>query len=142
MPSDGSLKTLKPSESTPQQRRNALIAIALATVIQVIGQFLIKRGTAELGENPSLLETAIGMIMIPSIFFGYAMYGLFTIVMIWALRRGELSMLYPMMALSYVWVMIVSILWLREPVNAAEILGVAVIVSGVAVLGRGEAIRS
>lgn len=119
-----------------------MIAIALATVIQVIGQFLIKQGTAELGTNPSLLETAVGMIMIPSIFFGYAMYGLFTIVMIWALRRGELSMLYPMMALSYVWVMIVSILWLREPVNAAEILGVAVIVSGVAVLGRGEASRS
>lgn len=133
---------MKPSESTSQQRRNALIAIALATVIQVIGQFLIKRGTGELGTNPTLFETAIGMFTIPSIFFGYVMYGLFTVVMVWALRRGELSLLYPVMALSYVWVMILSILWLREPVNAPEILGVAVIVSGVAVLGRGEASRS
>jgi drug/metabolite transporter (DMT)-like permease len=133
---------LQPSESTPQQRRNALIAIACATMIQVIGQLLIKRGTAELGPSPTLVQTAMGMVTILPLFLGYACYGLFTVIMVFALRHGELSMLYPIMALSYVWVTIVSILFLHEPVNAAEMLGVAVIVGGVAVLGRGEAGRS
>jgi drug/metabolite transporter (DMT)-like permease len=133
---------LKPTESTPKQRRNALIAIACATFIQVIGQLLIKRGTAELAPNPTLIQTAMGMVTILPLFMGYAMYGLFTVIMVFALRHGELSMLYPIMALSYVWVTIVSIIWLNEPVNAAEMLGVLVIVGGVAVLGLGEKQRS
>ncbi len=132
---------MQPTESTPKQRRTALIAIACATIIQVIAQLLIKRGTAELVPNPTLIQTSMGMVTILPLFTGYAMYGLFTMIMVFALRHGELSMLYPIMALSYVWVTIVSILWLQEPVNFAEMLGVAVIVSGVAVLGRGEAQR-
>lgn len=124
--------------STPRQRRNALLAVACATLIQVAGQLLIKQGAARLGASPTLLESAIGMITIPQLFLGYALYGVFTVVMVFALKHGELSMLYPIMALSYVWVTVVSVLWLNEPVNVAEIAGVAVIVLGVAVLGRGS----
>jgi drug/metabolite transporter (DMT)-like permease len=129
---------LSATASTPRQRRNALLAVACATLIQVAGQLLIKQGAARLGASPTLLESAIGMITIPQLFLGYALYGVFTVVMVFALKHGELSMLYPIMALSYVWVTVVSVLWLNEPVNVAEIAGVAVIVLGVAVLGRGS----
>jgi drug/metabolite transporter (DMT)-like permease len=129
---------LTATESTPQQRRNALIAVACATLIQVAGQLLIKQGAAQLGGSPTLVESAIGMITIPQLFLGYMLYGVFTVVMVFALKHGELSMLYPVMALSYVWVTVASVVWLREPVNLAEIAGVAVIVFGVAVLGRGS----
>jgi multidrug transporter EmrE-like cation transporter len=129
---------LSATASTPRQRRNALLAVACATLIQVAGQLLIKQGAARLGASPTLLESAIGMITVPQLFLGYALYGVFTVVMVFALKHGELSMLYPIMALSYVWVTVVSVLWLNEPVNVAEIAGVAVIVLGVAVLGRGS----
>jgi multidrug transporter EmrE-like cation transporter len=46
------------------------------------------------------------------------------------------------MALSYVWVTVASVVLLKEAVNAPEIAGVAVIVCGVAVLGRGESVRA
>ncbi|MEP6963433.1 MAG: hypothetical protein ABI995_15235 [Acidobacteriota bacterium] len=124
--------------ATPQQRRTALIAVALATMIQVVGQILIKRGADALGPSPSLAETAIGMVTILPLFCGYAMYGLFTVIMVFALRHGELSMLYPIMALSYVWVSIVSVVVFHEPISALQMIGVGVIVSGVAVLGRGS----
>lgn len=114
--------------------------MACATLIQVAGQLLIKQGAAQLGASPTLLDSALGMVTIPHLFFGYTLYGLFTVIMVFALRHGELSMLYPIMALSYVWVTVVSVLWLGEPVNLAEMAGVAVIVIGVAVLGRGEAV--
>ncbi|MEO5923859.1 MAG: hypothetical protein ABIR70_08545 [Bryobacteraceae bacterium] len=126
------------SQSTPEQRRNALIAVACATIIQTIAQLLIKQGTLSLGENPSLFDALRGMFTILPLFGGYALYGLFTIIMVFALRHGELSMLYPTMALSFVWVTVASALWLHEPVNAMEIAGIAAIIGGVALLGRGD----
>jgi drug/metabolite transporter (DMT)-like permease len=132
---------LTTSDSSPQRRRNAAIAVGAATVIQVAGQLLIKRGAAQLGPDPTLLQTAIGMLTIPPLFAGYVLYGVFTVIMVFALRRAELSLLYPIMALTYVWVAAVSVLWLKEPISLAGMAGVAVIVSGVAVLGKGETVR-
>jgi multidrug transporter EmrE-like cation transporter len=129
---------LTATHSTAAQRRNALIAVACATVIQTVAQLLIKEGTRTLGENPSLADAALGMFTILPLFGGYALYGLFTIIMVFALRHGELSMLYPTMTLSFVWVTIVSAVWLHEPVNALEIAGIAAIVGGVGLLGRGD----
>lgn len=125
-------------QSTPQQRRNAILAIACAAIIQVIGQLLIKRGAAQLGEDPSLLQTLIGMFTIPALFAGYACYGLFTVIMVLALKHAELSLLYPIMSMTYVWLPVISVLWLGEPINTQIIAGIAVITLGVAVLGRGE----
>lgn len=128
---------MSPTSSTPTQRRNALIAVACATVIQTVAQLLIKQGSDRLGEHASLLDAAVGMFTILPLFAGYALYGLFTVIMVFALKHGELSMLYPVMALSYIWVPIVSVVWFHEPVNVIQMLGISVIVGGVAILGRG-----
>ena len=112
--------------------------VACATLIQVVGQLLIKAGTEQLPPEPTLMQTAMGMITILPLFLGYACYGLFTVIMVLALRHGELSMTFPILALSYVWVAGASAVWLGESMNAAKIAGVAIIVGGVAYLGRGE----
>jgi multidrug transporter EmrE-like cation transporter len=124
--------------STPRQRRNAIIAIACAAIIQVIGQLLIKQGSKELAENATMIETAIGMITIPYLFAGYACYGLFTVIMVLALKHAELSLLYPIMSMTYVWLPLISVLWLGEPINMTIIAGIMVITAGIAVLGKGE----
>jgi drug/metabolite transporter (DMT)-like permease len=46
-------------------------------------------------------------------------------------------MLYPIIALTYVWVTLLSYTILHEPPNTFKNIGIAVIVMGVAVLGRG-----
>jgi len=125
-------------KSTPKQRRNAILAIACAAIIQVVGQLLIKQGASQLGESPSLLQTLIGMFTILPLFSGYACYGLFTVIMVLALKHAELSVLYPIMSLTYVWLPLISVFWLGEAINAPIIAGIAVITLGVAVLGRGE----
>ena len=129
---------LPSSQSTPKQRRKAIFAIAAAAIIQVVGQILIKNGAAQLGANPSILHTAIGMVTIPSLFAGYACYGLFTVIMVLALKHAELSLLYPIMSMTYVWLPVISVLWLGESINAMIMVGIGVITMGVAVLGRGE----
>jgi drug/metabolite transporter (DMT)-like permease len=51
------------------------------------------------------------------------------------LRDEELSVVYPVISLTYVWVAGLSIWLFGESVNLPKILGVLVIVAGVAVLG-------
>jgi len=106
-------------------------------VLGAAAQILIKSGAGALGAHASLADTAIGMITIPALFFGYALYGMYTVVLVLALRRGELSVLYPVIALTFVWVTIASVVVFHEQMNAAKLAGIAIIMAGVAVLGKG-----
>jgi uncharacterized membrane protein len=68
---------------------------------------------------------------------GYVLYGINTLMLVLALREGELSMLYPIIALTYVWVTLLSYSLLHETPNLYKNIGIATIVLGVGVLGRG-----
>lgn len=99
---------------------------------------MIKAGTDVLPPDPTLMQTFLGMFTILPLFAGYACYGLFTVIMVLALRHAELSMTFPILALGYVWVAAASVLLRNESMNVSKISGVAIIVIGVAVLGRGN----
>jgi drug/metabolite transporter (DMT)-like permease len=118
------------------KRRKAVFIMIACTLIGAAAQVLIKIGAAHL-EHAGLLATAIGIFTIPTLFFGYSLYGVFAMLMVYALRHGELSILYPVIALSYVWVTILSLVVFHESMNPLKVIGVAIIVGGVTVLGRG-----
>ena len=67
---------------------------------------------------------------------GLALYGVSTLLLVLALRDGELSLLYPVIALTYVWVTILSLIIFHDKANPLRLTGIAIIVIGVAVLGR------
>jgi len=67
---------------------------------------------------------------------GYCLYGINTLLLMLALRDGELSMLYPIIALTYVWVNVLSIYFFHEAMNLIKASGIALIIGGVALLGR------
>ena len=106
---------------------------------------LIKRGTTMM---PPLYDAAAGSVMSQApmiawkilsnvpLFGGLACYGISTILLVLALRYGELSVLYPIIALTYVWVSILSVGLLGETLNVFKVLGLVFIVLGVGVLGR------
>ncbi|HEY2845181.1 MAG TPA: hypothetical protein VGJ09_16075 [Bryobacteraceae bacterium] len=126
--------------STPeeaQQRRSFLLVVS-CTVIGAAAQVLIKQGAGALGANPTLLHTALAMLFTPALFAGYSLYGISTVLLVLALRHGQLSLLYPVFALTYVWVTILSVLVFHESMNAFKLAGIAIIVGGIAVLGRGQ----
>ena len=85
-----------------------------------------------------MLDTAIGILTTPKLFAGYALYGVVTLMMVLALRHAELSIIYPVIALSYVWVSILSVVMFHEATNGFKLAGVVVIISGVAILGMGQ----
>ena len=52
-----------------------------------------------------------------------------------SLKQGELSIIYPIMALTFIWVTLFSAFLLLEPVSISRWIGVGMIFVGVAVLG-------
>jgi multidrug transporter EmrE-like cation transporter len=127
---------LRPAAVRDQHQIRSLLLVLFCTFLNAASQVFIKKGTASLGAHPSMLETAIGIFTRPMLFSGYALLGVSTVLLILALRRGELSLLYPVLTLGYVWVTILSVVIFQDSMNIFKIGGVAVIISGVAVLGR------
>jgi drug/metabolite transporter (DMT)-like permease len=102
-----------------------------STLIAAAGQILIKNGANTLAHaSPWAMLTNIPLMG------GYSLYGLFTLLFVYALRDEELSFVYPIISLSYVWVTGLSIWLFHEAANPFKLLGVLTIVAGVAVLGK------
>ena len=63
--------------------------------------------------------------------FGLLLYGSATILYVYMLRYGELSMLYPIISLSYVWVLFFSVWLFNESLTWTKFTGVMLILGGV-----------
>jgi len=119
-----------------QQRRRSVLIVVACTLMGAVAQVLIKLGASHLA-HASLAATFWSIFTVPTLFIGYCLYGLFAVLMVYALRYGELSILYPVIALTFVWVTILSAVIFHEAMNPMKIAGIAVIIAGVAVLGLG-----
>lgn len=139
-----------PRTSTDRQKRIALWMVIAFTLLASIAQIFIKTGANALNRIPpaSVTSLAVGsmhfqlstiviaaLTSIP-LMGGLALYGVGAVMMVLALQHGELSVLYPVISLSYVWVAILSVLIFHEHMNAYRVGGIAVIIAGVAILGR------
>jgi drug/metabolite transporter (DMT)-like permease len=116
--------------------------VFLCTLLGAAGQVLIKMG-AKGSATAAPWTTVAGiwanlwaMATNPSLIGGYALYALMTVAFIYALRDEELSIMYPIISLTYVWVAGLSAWLFGETVNLHKVLGVLIIVAGVGVLGK------
>jgi multidrug transporter EmrE-like cation transporter len=123
---------------SPQHHRRSVFFVFCCTLIGAAAQVLIKTGAVTLGDHPSLVKTAIGILTTLPLFVGYSMYGISMVLLVLALRHGELSALYPVFALTFVWVTILSVTVFHETLNVSKLAGIVLIVGGVATLGRGS----
>jgi multidrug transporter EmrE-like cation transporter len=120
----------------PAQQRRSFLLVAGSTIICSGAQILIKKGAGALGQNPTMVQTALAMVLTPALFAGYSLYGISTVLLVLALRHGQLSLLYPVFAMNYVWVTILSVVVFHESMNPYKLAGILTIVAGIAVLGR------
>jgi len=116
----------------PLSRSAQIAVVAGCTIFNALAQMLFKFGTQKM-DHLSLSWVLLNW----NLMGGLALYGAFTVLMVLALRDGELSTLFPVISLSYVWVTLLSIWVFNESMNLLKGLGVATIVLGVGMLGRG-----
>lgn len=113
-------------------RRQPVGLVFCCTILGAAAQILMKTGA-----NHMTHAGIMGMLTNMPLMGGYCLYGLSTLLLVLALKDGELSLLYPVIALTYVWVMVLSYLIFHDNFNLWKVLGVAFIVVGVTVLGKG-----
>jgi uncharacterized membrane protein len=111
-------------------RRNSILLVFACTILGSAAQLLIKTGMSHFSPHVMALMTNLPLIA------GYTLYGINTLMMVLALKNGEMSMLYPIIALTYVWTTLLSYTLLAEPSNIYKNVGIITIVLGVAVMGR------
>ncbi len=117
-----------------------IIQIIIALILGVAGQFLFKGGTESLNVSISGLSGPFiliwRMLTNPSIFWGLFCYGLSTVFYILALKEKEISLVYPMIASSYILVVLFAWLFKHEAVSPIRWVGVLVITLGVILISR------
>jgi len=113
---------------------------------------LIKTGAGQLGVHVTLIDVlhdpllifrfGLGIASNVKLFCGYCLYGVNTFLMALALKGRELSRLYPIIALTYVWVTLLSLFFLSEQMNFFRAMGIVFIVGGVSILGLKQATKN
>lgn len=106
--------------------------VFIATIIGAFGALFLKYGANTMTRKSVLSFLNIQLLI--GIFF----YGLSSVFFLIALKNGELSVLYPLTSLSYIWISLLSIKMLSEKMNLYKWLGIASILVGVTMIGLGS----
>jgi drug/metabolite transporter (DMT)-like permease len=109
----------------------AIALVILGTIAGAFGPILLKKGSKKFSLNP------IKLLKNYPIVGGFFLYCLGTMLFIAALRGGELSVLYPLVSVTYIWVAFLSKRFLKEKMNKYKWAGILLIILGVAFIGIG-----
>ena len=106
----------------------------------VIGQLSLKHGMNSIGEIELDVSSLPGMLVRsfgnPYVLLGYIIYGVSSLSWLVVISRVELSLAYPMIAVGYVLIVILSRILFAEHVTPLRFVGTLVICFGVFLLSR------
>ena len=102
------------------------IMILIMTLSGSMGAFFLKKGM-----NKIQIITLIGLLKIPELYVGGALYVVGAVSNIFLLRIMPYTVVYPITSLTYVWTMVISALFLKERITVNKVVAVGFIVSGI-----------
>lgn len=108
-----------------------ILIVIFCSVLGAFGQIFFSKASQNLSLN------FIELYRNYNFFIGLVLYGLSTIIYVYVLKYGEVTTLYPIISLSYIWVMLLGHLMLSESLNAYKIIGSLGIVFSVGIIIRG-----
>ncbi len=110
----------------------SILLVVVATLFTSVAQLSFKLGSTAEGFyfGPFPIN--------PIVIAGFLLYAVAAFLFIQALKGKQLSLLYPLWSLSFVWIFIVSMFFLGEAVNMINWLGIVFIMIGLSLIGRGE----
>lgn len=110
----------------------AFLTIILCTVCTTFAAIANKEGA-----------TRLEMSLKGTILNGYLILGLFLLAMgmvllTISLKGGDVSVIYPFIATSYIWVTLLAPYFFNEPITMLKAIGVGLIVAGVIMINIGN----
>ena len=110
---------------------SSMLLVLLASFIGSFGAVFLKMGSAKLRDG-------LRQILNYRLAAGVAFYLLSTCFFVAAIRNGELTVLYPLVSLGYVWTMLWSRLFFKESFTQYKFVGLSLILVGVWFIGMGN----
>lgn len=109
---------------------SSILLVLLASFIGSFGAVFLKLGASKMqGGVRSILNIRLAI--------GVALFVGSSVPFVMGLKHGELSVLYPMVSLGYVWTLFWSRLFFGEPITRAKIGALAMILAGIVCIGVG-----
>lgn len=111
---------------------SSMMLMLVASLFGSFGAACLKSGAERLHFNVAsllrnyYLAAGIGLFLLSSYFF------------VLGVRDGELSVLYPMVSLGYIWTLFLSRIFFGEPFTRGKIAGLAMVLLGIVLLGLGN----
>ena len=106
-----------------------MLLVAVCTILLAAGQVLMKSAVNA--------NSTSSVFLSPWLILGVLSYMVGGIFLVVAFKFGDLSVLYPIIALGFVWVTAASMFFLGEQISLQQYLGTAVIIVGVSLVGYG-----
>ncbi len=106
--------------------------VVFGSVIGAFGALLFK-----LAANKGL-QTGKAMFLTIEFISGGFLYFISTIPFLIAIKFADITSLYPLVATSYIWVIVISKFFLNEKINLWKIAGILFIIMGVIFTGLGK----
>ncbi|MDQ2840041.1 MAG: hypothetical protein M3Y72_03185 [Acidobacteriota bacterium] len=116
--------------------RTPLSSILLILVSSFFGSFgavFLKLGAEHLRGSLARLFTNYWLAT------GIVLYLLSSIFYIMGVSQGQLTVLYPMVSLGYIWAILWARIFFKEPFTLAKVAGLALIIFGVSLINFGNA---
>lgn len=115
-------------------------ALAILSILMSVGaQFMLKAGMAAPIVQEGLKQgggaMVLGMLRSVHLWAGFAMYGASAVVWLGVLAKWDVSRAYPMVGLGFVLTALIGH-FLGEQVGPARLAGIALIVLGIALIGK------
>jgi undecaprenyl phosphate-alpha-L-ara4N flippase subunit ArnE len=105
----------------------AIGLVLLCTILVAATQIVFKQAAAAPGSN---------ILLQPLLWLGILMSLVAGVLLIIALKHGELSVLYPVIALGFIWVALVGVFFLGEKITTRQIIGMTIVIVGVSLIGH------
>jgi len=120
-----------------------LIILFIGLVFESTGVVLLKKGMTQIGEVRVINIQEIGRITKaglsnPQILLGVFFEALFFLCLLILMSRSDISFLWPLTGLSFVFATIAAMWFLHEQVSAVRWVGVVLIVIGAALISYSE----
>jgi drug/metabolite transporter (DMT)-like permease len=110
---------------------SSILLVFFGSLLGSIGMVFLKKASARLHQgflhiinvNAAL---GVGLFLLSSVFY------------IKGISRGQLSVLYPMVSLSYVWALVWAKLFFHEQFTKQKFMGLGLVLAGVICVGLGS----
>jgi uncharacterized membrane protein len=102
--------------------------VLLCALLGAVGQIFFKLSSENFSFNP------VDLIQNYKFFIGAMFYASSALLFVWALKFGNLSLLYPIIATTYIWVTLFSMIFLNEQFPLFKWTGILLIIAGISLI--------